>query len=164
MWRKNPRKWKNWAALCSKPSLSDECDNRKGQKYLRRIFGNSENASIYVHYFNHGLNKCTYNIHRLDLFKMLIPTEAYWCLKRRFHLNHYCLPPQQVFKCSNIISASQGSGGFWIRLQKQYIRTRPNYQTIKIILQISYQFCKKFLKSCYIKCDDKPWKIWQGVG
>jgi len=53
---------KRWLT-CSKPSLSDECDNRKGQKYLRRIFGNSENASIYVHYFNHGLNKCTYNIH-----------------------------------------------------------------------------------------------------
>jgi len=44
---------------CSKPSLSDECDE-EGTKYLRRIFGNSENASIYVHYFNHGLNKCTY--------------------------------------------------------------------------------------------------------
>lgn len=28
---------------CSKPSLSDECDE-EGTKYLRRIFGNSENA------------------------------------------------------------------------------------------------------------------------
>jgi len=47
-----------WWLTRSKPSLSDESDTET-DKYLR-IFGNSENASIYVHYFNHGLNKCTY--------------------------------------------------------------------------------------------------------